>query len=475
MGEDQEHDQEQEQGYDEKGHDGDDVSEDDDNPTADLPPSPASAAAAAASAALTVIVPGGTALFREQGRLDVSWGSSVTSPPEGTLCGCVSVLDDKGALEFNSEDVAALLVLALGRVHPFAPLAARIAAAAAAEGEAGWDGAAARDDVDDEDGGGGGGDTLDARVWTAVQQYTLECRAASSSSAAAAAAAASASPANLFASPVSGGATPAQPVSRSAGQPAGPVGSGAASSGADVAENKGQGQGGEDEATATAEAEAEGGSGQTAASGPAPPASPSDPGRCAGEDGSTVAAAAGGQEEEQEEVELTVDEAADLLEFVGAARFIAQLIAEPVVSAGISAGRWSCTMRLAEQVRKLAEEEQEAQQRLAFAPGAGAGAAGAGGAAAAAATASAATSSLSNILCLGALADAKGLGMTMAQQARCAPALEAGLKRELRLALRRGQGGLKRRIRHRLQQGAPDVFSFPMVVPACQLAHQGLV
>ena len=83
--------------------------------------------------------------------------------------------------------------------------------------------------------------------------------------------------------------------------------------------------------------------------------------------------------------------------------------------------------------------------------------------------------SLSNMLCLGALADVRGLGVTMAQQARYAPALEAVLRGELRRALRRGQGSKKRRIRNRMQQGAPDVFSFPMITPCCCFVPAGAI
>eukprot|EP00903_Cladosiphon_okamuranus_P014725 g13645.t1 len=466
---DQEQEQEQEQDYGEKDdNDNDGESEvrdgdhDDDSPTVNLPsppsspPSPpyptADADAAAASAALTVIVPGRASLRRQRGRLEASWGSSVTFPTERGLCGCVSVLDDKGALEFNSEDVAALLTLALGRVHPFMPLVARITVAAQ---EAGWDGGAVAASDGKED-GDGDVDTLDARVWAAVQQFTLECRetaaASCSSIAAADASSAAATPSILFSSPFSAGTMPAPPPPppppcRSAEKPDGPAGS-CGASGADGSENKGHG---------------EGDSGKGAALAPAP-ASPTDNDRT-GEDGPTMTASSAAPTpavaaQATAGVELTVDEAVDLLEFLAAARFIAQLIAEPVVSAGISAGRWSSATRLAEQVRKLAEEEQEAQ-RLALASGPSA-----------AEAAAAPTSSLSNMVCLGALADVQGLGLTMAQQARYAPALEAALKKELRQALRRGQG-LKRRIRHRLQLGAPDVFTFPLIVPACQLVHHG--
>lgn len=399
------------------------------DPTANLPPSPASTAGTAGTA-LTVIVPGRAALLREQGLLDAAWGSSVTAQAEGGVCGCVSVLDDKGTLEFNTEDVAALLTLALGRVHPFMPLAARITAAAE---EAGWDGGAGEEEDGDDD-------TLDARVWAAVQQYTLECRAAtdartSSAACATAAIAGTPPPAHLFSSPVSSETMPPPPrvalSSRKAGRPA--AVDDAASPGAGSSAEEGE--------------EREGGAEAEVAVSVAVPGNPTTTaglleGVPEGE-GSTAASAV------VSEVQLTVDEAADLLEFVAAARFIAQIFAEPVVAAGVSAGRWSCAMRLAEQVRKLAEEEQQAQQ---VAPTA------------------APTSSLNNMLCLGALADVQGLGLVMAQQARYAPALEAVLKRELRQALRRGQG-LKRRIRHRLQIGAPDVFSFPMIMPACQLAN----
>ncbi|CAB1115576.1 unnamed protein product [Ectocarpus sp. CCAP 1310/34] len=401
----------------------DDENDDDSVPTANLPSPPSPTAAA-----LSVIVPGRAALLRQQGLLDAAWGSSVTAQAataERGLCGCVSVLDDKGALEFNTEDVAALLTLALGRVHPFMPLAARITVAAK---EAGWDGC-----------GDDGDEALDARVWAAVQEYTLEGRRA-------AAAEAAASPTHLFSSPSVAAATPPLlPVAvcgggSSAAEAGGPSAGGAAdklpSSGFAV-------KGGEGEAKADAGSDGARASVADLAS----PSVPGSRGSVSEENGS----AAG--------LELTVDESADLLEFVAAARFIAQLLAEPVVAAGVAGGRWSCAMRLSEQVRKLAEEEQQAQEAVA-----------------AAAKTAPPTSSLSNMLCLGALADVQGLGLAMAQQARYAPALEAALKRELRQALRGGQG-LKRRIKHRLQlPGAPDVFSFPMITPACQLIHyEGVV
>ncbi|CAM9124991.1 unnamed protein product [Ectocarpus sp. 13 AM-2016] len=419
--------------------DDDDVSDDDNDddsvPTANLPSPPSPTAAA-----LSVIVPGRAALLRQQGLLDAAWGSSVTAQAataERGLCGCVSVLDDKGALEFNTEDVAALLTLALGRVHPFMPLAARITAAAK---EAGWDGC-----------GDDGDEALDARVWAAVQEYTLECRraaaAAASSDAAAAAAEAAASPTHLFSSPSVAAATP--PLLPAAvcdgGSSAAKAGGPSASGTADKLPSSGFAvKGGEGEAKADAGSDGARASVADLAS----PSVPGSRGSVSEENGS----AAG--------LELTVDESADLLEFVAAARFIAQLLTEPVVAAGVAGGRWSCAMRLSEQVRKLAEEEQQAQEAVAAAASG-----------TAAAKTAPPTSSLSNMLCLGALADVQGLGLAMAQQARYAPALEAALKRELRQALRGGQG-LKRRIKHRLQPpGAPDVFCFPMITPACQLVH----
>ncbi|CBN77463.1 expressed unknown protein [Ectocarpus siliculosus] len=365
----------------------------------------------------------------KQGLLDAAWGSSVTAQAataERGLCGCVSVLDDKGALEFNTEDVAALLTLALGRVHPFMPLAARITLAAK---EAGWDGC-----------GDDGDEALDARVWAAVQEYTLECRRA-------AAAAAAASPTHLFSSPSVAAATPPLlPVAvcgggSSAAKAGGPSAGGAVDElpSSDFAVKGGEGE---------AKADAGSDGARASVADLASPSVPGSRGSVSEENGS----AAG--------LELTVDESADLLEFVAAARFIAQLLAEPVVAAGVAGGRWSCAMRLSEQVRKLAEEEQQAQEAVAAAASD-----------TAAAKTAPPTSSLSNMLCLGALADVQGLGLAMAQQARYAPALEAVLKRELRQALRGGQG-LKRRIKHRLQPpGAPDVFSFPMITPACQLVH----
>ncbi|CAM9471677.1 unnamed protein product [Ectocarpus fasciculatus] len=405
----------------------DDNDDDDSVPTANLPSPPSPTAAAA----LSVIVPGRATLLRQQGLLDAAWGSSVTAQAtaERGLCGCVSVLDDKGAMEFNTEDVAALLTLALGRVHPFMPLAARITLAAK---EAGWDGG----------GGDDGDEDLDARVWAAVQEYTLECRRAAAAASSAAAAAA-ASPTHLFSSPSVAAATPPLlPVAVcSGGSSAAKAGGPSAGDAADKLPSSGFAVKG---GAGVAKEEA-GNDGARAL------ASPSVAGRSSVEENGSAAAA---------ELELTVDESADLLEFVAAARFIAQLLAEPVVAAGVSEGRWSCAMRLSEQVRKLAEEEQQAQE-----------AAAAAASRTAAAKTAPPTSSLSNMLCLGALADVQGLGLAMAQQARYAPALEAALKRELRQALRGGPG-LKRRIKHRLQPpGAPDVFSFPMITPACQLVH----
>lgn len=404
----------------------DDENDDDSVPTSNLPSPPSPTAAA-----LSVIVPGRAALLRQQGLLDAAWGSSVTAQAttERGLCGCVSVLDDKGALEFNTEDVAALLTLALGRVHPFMPLAARITLAAK---EAGWDG-----------GGDDGDEALDARVWAAVQEYTLECRRAAAAASSDAAAAAAATPTHLFSSPSGAAATP-------------PLLSVAVSSGGSSAPKAGGPSAGDaaDKPPSSdvtvkgveGEAKAEAGSDGARAL-----ASPSVAGRRSVEENAAAAA----------ELELTVDESADLLEFVAAARFIAQLLSEPVVAAGVSEGRWSCAMRLSEQVRKLGEEEQQAQETTAAPAASGT----------AAVRAAPPTSSLSSMLCLGALADVQGLGLAMAQQARYAPALEAALKRELRQALRGGQG-LKRRIKHRLQPpGAPDVFSFPMITPACQLVH----
>lgn len=414
--------------------------------TSNLP----AASTPSATAALTVVVPGRAVPLPEPVQQDndnntnnMAWGCPA---PPAQLCGCVSVLDDKGALEFNTEDVAALLTLALGRVHPFMPLAARITVAAEA---AGWD-------------GGCGDETLDERVWASVQEYTLENRAAAAAAAgdATAGAATAASRTQLFSSPA-GAMSPPPPVlcgGRSVAKFAGRAIGGAAA--AESSPSTEESAAPDDEANTEAEA-SNNASAPAAADSPALSITPLCGAPAPENDGSTATGVAA--------VELTADEAADLLEFVAAARFIAQLLAEPVVASGISAGRWSCAMRLSEQVRKLAEEEQEAQEAAtAAAASAGSGIA-----------PTAAKSSLSNMLCLGALADVQGLGMMMAQQARYAPALEAALKRELRQALRRGQG-LKRRIRHRLQPqhqhqqgggGAPDVFSFPMVTPACQLLH----
>ncbi|CAM9483603.1 unnamed protein product [Choristocarpus tenellus] len=46
-------------------------------------------------------------------------------------CGCMTVVEGTGTCEFNCEDPAALLTLALQRIHPFQSLAARIATAVA--------------------------------------------------------------------------------------------------------------------------------------------------------------------------------------------------------------------------------------------------------------------------------------------------------------------------------------------------------
>lgn len=364
-------------------------------------------------AGLTVIVPGRAALLREQG-LAVggggggAWGGSATTRG----CGCVTVLDGTGALEFNTEDVAALLTLALARVHPFMPLAARLTVAA----EAGWEGNASAMAGNDDASASDDFDTCDDRVWAAVQQYTIECRAAASASGAAARA-------GLFSG---------TPTAHPGGADGGASG-GAASNCAFAGGFKGA-------AVATAD--------------DAPSEATAAPAGSTATDSEDSGPSSSG---------LTVDEAADLLEYVAATRFIAQLLSEPVVAAGVSAERWACTERLAQQVRKLAEAQEEATVAGAYPE-------------AAAASADSVAPSLGNMLCLGALADVRGLGVAMAGQARYAPALEATLKGELRRALRRGQGSRQRRLKSRLQQtprGAPDVFGFPLVKPCCCMGPDG--
>lgn len=310
-----------------------------------------------------------------------SWESPATAQVERG-CGCVTVLDGTGALEFNTEDVAALLTLALERVRPFVPLEARFAVAVASLENNGEE-----DDHDD-------GDAVGSRVWAAVLQFVLDSRAVV------------------------------------AAIPCGVSHSGLFS----------------DDSNETV----------------------ADSSACGGPEvghvweahvsGAADASTAGHHPFSNSDVDLeehsclTVDEAADLLEYVAATRFIAQLIAEPVVSAGVVAGRWTATERLAQQIRKLAVAEEEAAMwreggEYVAAP------------------------AISNTLCLGELADVQGLGVRMAQQARYAPALEARLRGELRRALRRGLGSRQRRLKSRLVQTAlPDVFSFPMVAPGCNLA-----
>lgn len=308
-----------------------------------------------------------------------SWESSATAQAERG-CGCVTVLDGTGALEFNTEDVAALLTLALERVRPFVPLEARFAVAVASLED--------NEEEDHDD------DAVGSRVWAAVLQFVLDCRAV-----AAAIPCGGTSHGGLF----SDDSNETSADSSACGGP---------------------------EVGRVWEARVSGAA-----------------------DASTVGChpLSNSDADLEENSSLTVDEAADLLEYVAATRFIAQLIAEPVVSAGIVSGRWAATERLAQQIQKLADAEEEA---AAWREGMD----------------SVAAPAISNTLCFGELADVQGLGVRMAQQAQYAPALEARLKGELRRALRRGMGSRQRRLKSRLVQTAlPDVFSFPMVVPCCNL------
>lgn len=390
---------------------------------------------------LTVIVPGrvGT-LVQDQATIigPTAWTlSSAPSPSQLQAergCGCVTVLDGTGALEFNTEDVAALLTLALARVRPFMPLAARITVAAE---EAAWDG-----------GGADGGNRLEPGVWAALLEYVFECRA-SATAAVAVAVAVAASPAVGSASSIDlFSAVPLVAGTFPTAHKLGGCFNGSVATFPPAAPGLAHGlQSDEEEAMAMAL--------------------------------SSDGAAAGAGLEGEDMSGLTVDEAADMLEYVAAARFIAQVMSEPVVAAGVSAGRWAYTERLAEQVRKLAEAEEEnaaTVTAICAAPAANFDTA---------AGVPSKSPSLSNMLCLGALADVQSLGVAMARQARYAPALEATLRAELRRALRRGQGGSRqRRIKNRLQQqqaaaaavmamstmprgAAPDVFSFPMITPCC--------
>lgn len=310
-----------------------------------------------------------------------SWESSATAQAERG-CGCVTVLDGTGALEFNTEDVAALLTLALERVRPFVPLEARFAAVLASLEDNGEE-----EDHDD--------DVVGSKIWAAVLQFVSDCRA-------------------VVAAIPCGGASHSGLFSDDSNETC-----------ADSSACGGPEVGHVWEARVSGAADA-----STAGY---HPFSNSDA-------------------DLEEHSCLSVDEAADLLEYVAATRFIAQLIAEPVVSAGIVAGRWAATERLAQQIRKLADAEEEAAT---WREGVD----------------SVAAPAISNTLCLGELADVQGLGVRMAQQARYAPALEARLRGELRRALRRGLGSRQRRLKSRLVQTAlPDVFSFPMVVPCCNLA-----
>lgn len=394
----------------------------------------------------TIIVPGRTPTLRQQLATtfdDAAWESTPATDQTTRGCGCVTVLDGTGALEFNTEDVAALLTLALARVRPFMKLAARLAVTA-------------EEDVGtiDEDGYEDLEDALNAKVWATVQQYAFERRAAVASAAEAVGAAPSAATTSEEA-----GACPTELFSDPTPMAIGECGEGAR-----------QAQGHTSDPTVELP-EKDDDAGAGTEGGDNTDAAPINP--------APVAPVTAAAEDQEDTTGLTVDEAADLLEYVAAARFIAQVFAEPVVAAGVALGRWEGTERLAKHVEKLAKAEEAS---AAAAPGRSVSDTGGEEAQRCAAAASTSVPSLSNMLCLEGLVDVQGLGVTMAQQARYAPALEAILKGELRRAMRRGQGSRQRRIKNRLQQavprgggaGAPGVFSFPMITPCCYVLGTSL-
>lgn len=427
------------------------------------PSSSSSASSASSPAGLTVLLPNQAKSARKIQQV------------KRKGCSCVTVVDGTGALEFNSEDVAALLTLALRRLRPFAPLVARLEAVAASAATTAQEEAEEvkhkkeaeknrmralskeldaasvvvgddhepgtaddhdedEDDDDDNDdfSDGARDDAVDAQIWSAVQQYVAESRAAAAAAAVTSAAGDDSNgDVGVDSGPSTGlfSRTPL-PVSRRTGN--------SADDGSDIG---------------------------------SPNASAAPAGAGAG---------AGGSEAEDVFTSgFTADEASDLLEYVAAARFVAQLLTEPVVEESIAQGRWAHTEQLADQVRQLAESDEK--ERFACsgpAPSflhaqdrgtAAAKDAGTAAGAAAAVVRGGSLSSASDMLCLGALADVEALGVSMAQQSRFAPALEAALKEELRNALRRGQGR-QRRLMSRLQPAAttaPGIISFPMIRPCC--------
>lgn len=372
-----------------------------------------SSSSSPSSTGLRVVVPG----REDEGCLAPACGSSDSLASEaaaadpGTMpeaCGAVTVVPGTGALEFNSEDVAALLTLALRRVHPFMVLAKRLAEVAE---EASWD-----DQEEDEE-------ALDDRVWLMVQAYVAESRTA-------------------FAGPSRSGVSASgtdEQVKRSSGETGvnsaglfpGTPPCGLPSAARDTDDVEGS-EGDEYSSVGC-------GGGQVDAHGSAVGAAGTDSGVSEG---------------------LTVDEALDLLDYVAASRFLAHLLSEPVVASGVSGRRWAHAEHLARQVHMLAQAEEQSL--------AGIGARVSSEERAEAPVQRA--SSLGDMLCLGALSDVEGLAVMMAQQSRFAPALEAVLRSELRRAIKRGQGR-QRRLKSRLQalHGMPGVMSFPLVKPGCCL------
>lgn len=401
--------------------------EDEEDPMEESSNGPQPEGSSSIPSGLTVIVPGRTdqassklssmpaSRLPEVPVMDEGEDEEEEDVPAATVvkgCGYVTVMNGTGALEFNSEDVAALLTLALRRLYPFMALAARLAAAAA-EKDRDADGDA--DDQDEEDERA----AEDDRVWTTVQQFVRESRA-SAAAAEAEAEVASASTCSSVSASVSG----ANGVC-SAGLFSGPLPP-PGEAAANVSECGGS-------VTSVAAVRTSCNPALTV---------------------EVVAANGAGEAETGESAtELTVSEASDLLDYVAAARFVAHLLAEPVVAMRVSAGKWKHTEQLAKQVQSFADEKEDGVRM---------------GAAVDRRDRVYPSSSLDN-LCLGALADVEGLAETMAQQARFAPMLETTLKGELRRAMKRGQGR-QRRLKNRLQapQGAPPgVMSFPLVGPGC--------
>ncbi|CAM9385328.1 unnamed protein product [Discosporangium mesarthrocarpum] len=346
------------------------------------------------------------------------------SSPEGStgirFCGCMTVVEGTGTCEFNSEDPAALLTLALRRFHPFQPLAARMIAATRGAGPRSspspqspsspeestpatvsmgcplssspssssassslseGNGAGSAEEAEDDSTAGSEVESskdVESRLWNVLREHAAECREAAD-------------------------------VTVSMRDPPG-AGAGAVS-----------------------------------------------PPKSGNESGHRSPMAVSVSKHEDTSLGLTPDDLSDLLEYTAALRFLFQLLSEPVVIAGVGSGRWATPEGLAAQLRELGTG------------GYGGCAEDIGGEAGGVMDCYRAGDGLGDVdvLSLGLLGDMRALADSVAAQSTCLPYLDVLLHAEMRRALQRGQGRAQR-LKSRLHKvGEPSIMAFPEVKPYC--------